>query len=455
MPLKCLDCGARLRNEPASVVCPQCGRSWPVRNGVPRFFEPEYYWGEARQEEALDLLRAARELGWREAVARHFADDDDTLTSILDFQRASWVSLLGLESGASALDVGSGHGAITHALAYAVKEVYSLEAIPERVEFIRTRLEQEGIGNVQLVQASGLAPPFFDESFDLIVANGILEWVGAWKEGGDPRDLQLEFLRKMRTLMKPGGKLLVGIENRFGYGLLRGEMDHSGLPYTSLMPRRLASFFLRHFQRAHYRITGTPQRSYRTYTYSEAGYRKLLAEAGFSTARIYWAEPGYNQPYSLVPLEGALVAECVRWRMSDPSMAARSLWPRRAKTWLARTGLLPWMIPEFLIVASNAKNPECPPVEPLRGLLTAAPGSIPKVEYPVYWLSTNRYAGRSIVRVFNGGCTSPSLIIRTAAPTKGTRAAVETEPPRSQAREDASSRQGGPPILGAGGARSV
>ena len=48
----------------------------------------------------------------------------------------------------------------------------------------------------------------------------------------------------------------------------------------SSMPRRLASFFLRHFQRAHYRITGTPQRSYRTYTYSEAGGRKLFGRGG-------------------------------------------------------------------------------------------------------------------------------------------------------------------------------
>jgi hypothetical protein len=85
------------------------------------------------------------------------------------------------------------------------------------------------------------------------------------------------------------------------------------------------------------------------------------------------------------------------------------------------------MIPEFLIVACNAKNPECSPGEPLRGLLTAAPSSIPKVDNPVYWLSTRRYCRRSIVRVFNAGRASPSLIVRTAGLAKDTRKAVESE----------------------------
>ena len=77
MPLKCLDCGARLRNEPASVVSPQRGRL-AVRNGVPRFFEPKYYWGEARQEEALDGSGPPGNSAGEKPVARHFADSTMT-----------------------------------------------------------------------------------------------------------------------------------------------------------------------------------------------------------------------------------------------------------------------------------------------------------------------------------------------------------------------------------------
>ena len=65
--------------------------------------------------------------------------------SILNWQsRASWLPLLALRSGAVALDVGSGYGAITLALAVSCAKVYCVEVIPTRIEFTRIRMQQEG-----------------------------------------------------------------------------------------------------------------------------------------------------------------------------------------------------------------------------------------------------------------------------------------------------------------------
>jgi len=227
--LKCVHCGAGLEISVHQVGCAQCGASWPVESGIPRFFDPSYYWGEHARERAVELLKAAEYEGWQEAVKARVAGDQNMLLSILDWQRTPWLSLLGLGSDAVALDVGCGHGAITESLARSVGCVYALEAIPERLEFTRLRLQQEAIRNVNLVQASALDPPFPDNLFDLIVVNGVLEWVGEWGAERNPRAVQLRFLRRLHRLLKDDGIMVIGIENRFGYPAFLGAGDHSGV----------------------------------------------------------------------------------------------------------------------------------------------------------------------------------------------------------------------------------
>src|SRR5712691_7072055 len=308
--LICLDCSAELVEGTGKVVCPRCGRGWPVLDGIPRFSQPSDYWGDLPQSDAAQLLSEARELGWREAFLRRFADDEYLGFSAINWQRATWLSLLGLGRDAVALDLGSEYGAITRSLARMVVEVYSVEAVPERVEVTYTRRQQEGISNVHLVQDTAGALPFADNSFDLIVANGLLEWAGEWERARFAR-----FLSRLHRLLKDTGIVVMGVENRFGTPSLE-EIDHSGLPYTSRMPRFLASLNLRYSRWLHHR---TALKAYRNYTYSERAYRKLLAESGFASADFYWADPGYDQPYALVPLQTALLREHLRPKLSDPS----------------------------------------------------------------------------------------------------------------------------------------
>jgi len=271
---------------------------------------------------------------------------------LLDLQRASWAPMLGLDEQSTVLDIGSGYGAITHSLSRFAGEVYSVEAIPERIDFTRERLRQEGILNVHLVQASATALPLAENSFDLVVVNGVLEWVGEWDLAVDPRVAQINFLKKIHRLLKNDGTLLIGIENRFGLDSFRGGRDHSGLPYTSLVPRAVASFVVRRNSQTHYRTQVSSQKEYRTYTYSEGGYRSLLSDAGFADLSLYWADPGYNQPYDLVPLAiPAWVQQHFLELLYHPGPAPRRSWKRRA-----RRIALPFFhrfVSEFVLLAST------------------------------------------------------------------------------------------------------
>jgi len=87
----------------------------------------------------------------------------------------------------------------------------------------------------------------------------------------------------------------VGIENRLAYGHFIGYNDpHCGLPFVTILPRKLADWYARR----------KGQDGYRNYLYSSRGYRKLLRKAGFTGVEVYLAVPSYNHPRYLIPIQG-------------------------------------------------------------------------------------------------------------------------------------------------------
>ena len=299
---RCLKCGGELGQANGRIECLSCGSSWPVINDVPVYASAKYF-GEVSRDEIGRLVVAAETGYWLEAVKRHFWDSNpDMYYYIADLTRAAWIPLLPLSPDSTVLDVGAGLGAITHALALNYHHVVAVEPIEERVAFTKIRARQEHLDNVELIQTTVTELPFLENTFDLIVLNGILEWVGEWRRDLDPRDAQIQTLRDLRRLLKPGGIILIGIENRIGLGSFLSRVDHSGLPYTSLMPRAVASAYLRFRRPAFHRASIDSTQGYRTYTYSPRGYLKLLRKAGFDSADFWWPPDGYNAPHGMLRL---------------------------------------------------------------------------------------------------------------------------------------------------------
>jgi SAM-dependent methyltransferase len=429
--LRCLKCNEQLDCGPQQCVCPKCGTAWPVRNAIPRFFQvPDHYWGEVGRNQALELIAAARQGSWVEAVRARFPEKDNMIFGLLDPQRASWAPMLGLDEKSTALDIGSGYGCITQSISRFVREVYSVEAVTERIDFTRERLRQERIHNVHLVQASAAALPLAENSFDLIVVNGVLEWVGEWDLEVDPRTAQINFLKRIFRLLKNDGVLLIGIENRIGWGLFLGGNDHSGMRYTSLVPRAVASFMLKHNLRPHFRTELNPRKEYRTYTYSERGYRKLLAEAGFPEISPYWAEPGYNQPYHLIPLATREWARQHSVELLDhPSAAPQRSWRRRVKR--IAMPVSSWLVADFVLLASKQPGRRSKlqtwideRLEEFNGRgrgLTTSPR-------PLTWaLHTGAFKDKSIVRLGDARTGSDLAYLKIFTGDQDRRAYYETE----------------------------
>jgi SAM-dependent methyltransferase len=267
-------------------------------DGIPCFTNPNYYWGEIPRESMQEANRLAREIGWQAAVERVVSQK-----ALRDYISAPWRAdfrkVWTLPPNSSILDIGAGWGGIAAGLAAHFSRVVAVEGVLERTRFIDTRARQMKLP-IEAICADFLRLPLARQQFDAVVLSGVVEWVGTARPVGDPRDLQIAFLRLVRELLKPSGFVCVGIENRIGRdALLRGE-DHSGVPYTSLMPRKMASLVCGMFAKRHRSDANV---GYRTYTYSLPGYRKLFREAGYGTVRAFHAWNGYNEPTVLLPLD--------------------------------------------------------------------------------------------------------------------------------------------------------
>jgi SAM-dependent methyltransferase len=340
--IACPECSGRFNQGSSRLRCVGCGREWPIIDGVPHFVADFPYWGEMPLQQMREVNRAAAVGSWRSALT----DSADPAVQraagmILNLERANWQWLVDLPRESRVLDVGAGTGTNSHALGCNFNEVVALEPVLERVEFMRHRFSQERLSNVKLVRSSLWTLPFQPGSFDLIAMNGVLEWVPEGRSE-DPRELQELALTNMLKLLRPGGILYVGIENRACPEYLLGYLDpHCRLPFVTLLPRPLAHWYARRHGRQH---------GYRNYLYSSAGYQKLLRKVGFEDTDVYAALPSYNHPRYFMPLRNNIFNYYSRNFNPMRSSAVRAL----AHECLLRTGALKYMQDSFAILARKA-----------------------------------------------------------------------------------------------------
>jgi SAM-dependent methyltransferase len=232
-----------------------------------------------------------------------------------NLDRANWHLLFPTSAEATVLEVGAGLGTVTHALALAYRHVVALEPTAERVHFMQRRLAEDGLANVHVIQSSLVDLPLRQESVDLAVLNGVLGWASGDAFGRRARWIHLRILEGIRSVIRPGGLVYLGVENRWGLGA-------GGV-------RRRAAFA------------------------SLSGYRKLLAAAGYFDVRVWCALPSHEDPRFLVVCEQ---------RAFDHFLRALTLPPRavsRRFVWsvLNSLGLLKQMTRSYCIVGRRGIGP--------------------------------------------------------------------------------------------------
>lgn len=284
----------------------------------------DYYCDGEIEDKILELARSGRD---REEILRehdewpilyHFSDMRESVLDWYDFNPEGTL-----------LEIGAGCGAVTGLFCRKVKQVTAVDLSKKRSTINAVR--NGGRGNLKIL-VGNFEDIVIEEKFDYVTLIGVLEYSSSYISKG--RNPHLEMLNRARGFLKPGGKLLIAIENKMGMKYLSGAPeDHTGRPFDGIEG-----------------YSGVNS----VYTFSKPEIEALLAKAGFQNNRFYYPMPDYKLPtviYSdqYLPSPGAVARGAESY--NSPRYAFFN--EGAAYNQIIRDGQFPYFANSFLIVAGE------------------------------------------------------------------------------------------------------
>jgi GT2 family glycosyltransferase/2-polyprenyl-3-methyl-5-hydroxy-6-metoxy-1,4-benzoquinol methylase len=185
-------------------------------------------------------------------------------------RRSNLIRLLDVRPQHRVLELGCGCGAITKALAETGCRVDAIEGSPRRAGVAAARVREHERARVHHSNFQDVA---MEPVHDLVTLIGVLEYSPVYLDADDPF---VACLQIAMSALKPGGTLLVAIENRMGLKYFAGISED-------------------HFNQPYYGIEGRYGRK-ETTTYGRNGLERKLRAAGFGGVSFYFPFPDYKLP---------------------------------------------------------------------------------------------------------------------------------------------------------------
>ncbi|MCH2420289.1 MAG: methyltransferase domain-containing protein, partial [Acidimicrobiales bacterium] len=229
-------------------------------------------WRDGSEDRIVSVLRAASD---RSSASDELAAQIDDWPTRYHFGRARTNLLhpIRLGPGVRVLDVGAGSGVNSRWAAEQGATVVAVEGDALRAEAAALRC-----AGLDVDVCHGSATDLVDDDgFDVVLCVGVLEYAG-----DDPD----AFLGHLADLVRPGGALVVAIENRFGLAYwLQADEDHLGLPFVGLEG---------------YPTVAATDATAAVRTFSRAELAGHLTVSGLTAQRWYQPYPDYKLPTAVL-----------------------------------------------------------------------------------------------------------------------------------------------------------
>ena len=271
------------------------------------------------EDEILDF--AKRGLTYEQALEEN---DSWPVVYHLSPVRENLLSWYPFPNGCSVLEIGAGCGAVTGGICKSAAKVTTIDLSKRRSEVLANR--HKDAKNLEVI-VGNLNDVEFQAQFDVVTLVGVLEYASSFTKSQNPHR---DFLKNIKSLLRPNGTLLVAIENKYGMKYWSGAPeDHTSLYFDG--------------------IEGY-QRGHQARTFSRNELAALIKASGFKVKRFYYPMPDYKMPVQLfsddaLPERGEIEAHVPhyhagRFRLFDETAAFDGL---------IDEGMFPFFANSFLV----------------------------------------------------------------------------------------------------------
>lgn len=175
----------------------------------------EYSDGDV-EDKILDIVKSNEDI---DTVLEN--TDDFAIFYHLSKERENIVNIMNIKKNDNVLEIGSGCGALTGALAQRAGSVQAID-LSKRRSLINA-YKNRNYDNIR-IWVGNYEDIDIETKYDVITLIGVLEYAGYYIHSDNP---YVDFLKDVSTKLKDGGRLYIAIENRLGAKYFAGcKEDH-------------------------------------------------------------------------------------------------------------------------------------------------------------------------------------------------------------------------------------
>ena len=264
----------------------------------------------------------------------------------------------------SLLEIGAGCGAVTGLFCSKVERVVAIDLSKRRSMVNATRNENFNNLTIMLGNFEDIK---IEEKFDYVTLVGVFEYSIYYISSDDPFG---DMLKKAKSFLKPGGKLIIAIENKYGMKYFAGATeDHSGRMFDGIENYAEVD---------------------RVRTFSRRTLEKMLTKAGFEKNDFYYPMPDYKLPSEIysdkhMPSFGSIRNACVSYDRDRYELIDERLFADAA----CEDDMFADLANSFLIISHNPGTEETKAVD--AALEDTEYAKYNRLRAPQYQISTRIY----------------------------------------------------------------
>lgn len=231
--------------------------------------EDSYSDGEDIENELLEIVKDYPQSDYNRII---FEKKSWPILYHLSDIRGNIVNWIDFEKGAELLEIGAGCGAITSSFTEMDIKITAIDLSKKRclINAYRNKTQNKLeiiVGNFMDIELS--------KKFDYITLIGVYEYANLYMNS---KNSHIDFLKKVMEYLKPKGKLVISIENKYGLKYWAGCMEeHLGEYFKGL--------------------EGYEEKTVRTFSKMEL--IDIFQKCNINKYKFYYPYPDYKFPYSI------------------------------------------------------------------------------------------------------------------------------------------------------------